>query len=113
MTRRRPRSAVPTRPRRIHLTDREWAAIGAAAAARAVSRSRYVAEAALDTPVSSTPDAGELIDEMRLAMDGILDLLASVIEGTTPVQTLHICGALDRIDDRLIRALDATSGRGR
>ena len=112
MTRRRPRSAAPTRPRRIHLTDHDWAAIGAAAERRAVSRSRYVAEAALGTPFSSDPDAMELVDEMRLAMDGVAMLLASVMEGVAPADALHICGALDRIDGRLIRALDAASGRG-
>ena len=113
MTRRRPRSAAPTRPRRIHLTDHEWTAIGAAANARAVSRSRFVAEAALGAPVSSGPDAIELVDEMRLAMDGVSMLLTSVIEGVAPLEALHICGALDRIDGRLIRALDAASGQGR
>ena len=112
MTRRRPRGAAPTKPRRIHLTDREWKAIGAAASARAVSRSRYVAEAALRAPVSSGPEAIELVDEMRLAMDGVSNLLASVIEGAPPVDALRICGTLDRIEDRLIQTLDAASGRG-
>ncbi|MEM7709236.1 MAG: hypothetical protein AAF264_00450 [Pseudomonadota bacterium] len=115
MTRRRPRSAAPTRPRRIHLTDREWIAIGAAAQARAVSRSRHVAEAALGMPVSSGPEAVELVDEMRLAMEAVPTLLASVIEGSGPIDALRICGALDRIDGRLIQAMEAVIGteRGR
>ena len=113
MTRRRPRGAAPTRPRRIHLTDRDWATIGAAAKARTVSRSRYMAEAALGLRVSAGFEAMDLIDEMRLAQDGVANLLAAIVEAATPVDALHICHALDRIDGRLIHALDAATGRGR
>lgn len=107
----------PTRQRRIHLTDAEWAEIGQAAEARAVSRSRHVADAVLGAPLSSDPTTAELIDGIRLAPDGIADRLAPVAERAAPVDAVRLCTRVERIEGRLITAVDGAtasrSGQGR
>ena len=116
MTRRRPRVDVPTVQRKVHLTDAEWREIGEAADARGVSRSRYIAAAALGAPVATGPSVLELIDEMRLALDGVARVLAPVAEHAAPLDAIRICTAIERIEGRLIAAVDLASaspgGRG-
>ena len=76
-----------------------------------MSRSRHVADAMLDGPVSADPCAIELIDEMWVAFDGVAASLAQVVEATAPVDALRVCAALDRVEGRLVAALDAVASR--
>ena len=116
MTRRRPRGDVPTVQRKVHLTDAEWREIGEAADARKVSRSRYIAAAALGAPVAAGPSALELIDEIRLALDDVARMFVPAAEAAAPLDVIRICSALVRIEGRLIAAVDLASanlgGRG-
>ena len=116
MTRRRPRGDAPTAQRKVHLTDAEWHEIGKAADAQRVSRSRYIAAAALGAPVAAGPSALELIDEIRLALDGVARLLGPTAQAVAPLDAIRICTAIERIEGRLIAAVDLASaspgGRG-
>lgn len=110
--RRRTRGAEPTRPRRIHMTDAEWAAIGAAAGRHAVSRSRYVTDRIRRGPAEPVMPADilELVDEARIATGATNAVLEGAGRDLSAAELLSLLTHLARIDARLARAIDAVAG---
>ncbi|MEL6960521.1 MAG: hypothetical protein AAGL89_16375 [Pseudomonadota bacterium] len=108
----RPRSQDTKRNRPIGFTDAEWTTISAAAANQNVSKSRYVADRALNDQNlrPHTPDDLQLIMAHQAMLTTLENLCAALPENETNIDCLQVLSVVSKIDRHLHLIVSLNTG---
>jgi len=108
----RPRSNTKKRNRPIGFTDLEWEAISAAAANQNVSKSRYVADRALNDQNlrPHKPDDLQLIMAHHAVLTTLENLCAALPENETNIDCLYVLEVVNKIDRHLYLIVSLITG---
>ena len=114
LMKRRARTEEKTQPRKVSLTEAEWAEIKRQADRKGVSRSRYIAERALGSggPTSASEDIFDLLFAYREAVRALDTLLEAVFVSPNEIDILLVVQRLDGLNESLWRGLQFSAGNG-